>query len=118
MCISSVCGSAVVQGAPVTYSAAKSALHAYVRGVAGPLGRDGIRINAIALGNMLFEGSVWSTRLAEDAEGVRSMLSTEVPLGRLGTPEEVSALVEFLGSERASFATGSVWTLDGGQVRS
>ena len=118
VCISSVCGSAVVQGAPVTYSAAKSALHAYVRGVAGPLGRDGIRINAIPLGNMLFEGSVWSTRLAEDAEGVRSMLSTEVPLGRLGTPEEVSALVEFLGSERASFATGSVWTLDGGQVRS
>ena len=46
------------------------------------------------------------------------MLSTEVPLGRLGTLEEVSALVEFLGSERASFATGSVWTLDGGQVRS
>ena len=54
VCISSICGLEVVPGAPVTYSAAKAALHAYVRGIARPLGKQGVRINAVALGNVLF----------------------------------------------------------------
>jgi NAD(P)-dependent dehydrogenase (short-subunit alcohol dehydrogenase family) len=118
VCISSICGVEVVPGAPVTYSAAKAALNAYVRGAARPLGRLGIRINAVAPGNMLFEGSVWARKLAEDADAVADMLRHNVALATLGHPGQVADLAAYLASPRASFATGSVWTLDGGQVRS
>ena len=117
ICISSICGLEVVPGAPVTYSAAKAALHAYVRGMARPLGLQGVRINAIAPGNILFEGSVWSRKMAADPDGVQRMLERDVALRRLGTPDEVAELVVFLASSRSAFATGGIWQLDGGQVR-
>lgn len=118
VCVSSICGMEVIPGAPVTYSAAKAALHAYVRGIARPLGRENVRINTVAPGNILFDGSVWSSKLAENAAAVEAMLQQNVSLSRLGTPEEIAALVAYLASPVAGFATGSVWTLDGGQVRS
>ncbi|MFM9991341.1 MAG: SDR family NAD(P)-dependent oxidoreductase [Burkholderiaceae bacterium] len=118
VCISSICGLEVIPGAPVTYSAAKAALHAYVRGIARPLGLQGVRINAIAPGNILFDGSVWSCKLAEDKQTVESMLNKDVSLGRFGTPTEVASLVTYLASPRSGFATGSIWTLDGGQTHS
>ena len=118
VCVSSICGLEVVPGAPVTYSAAKAALHAYVRGIARPLGRLGLRINAVAPGNILFEGSVWSRKLAEDADAVNKVLESDVALTRLGTPRDVAELVAYLASPRSGFATGGVWTLDGGQVHS
>lgn len=118
VCISSICGLEVIPGAPVTYSAAKAALHAYVRGIARPLGKQGVRINTVAPGNVLFEGSVWSRKLQEDARTVDSMLERDVALGRLGTPREVAELVAYLASPRSGFASGAIWTLDGGQVHS
>ena len=117
VCISSLCGLEVVPGAPVTYSAAKAALHAYVRGIARPLGKEGVRINAIAAGNILFEGSVWARKLEEDAVGVQQMLEREVALARLGTPQDVAGLAAYLASPRSGFATGAIWRLDGGQVQ-
>lgn len=118
VCISSICGLEVIPGAPVTYSAAKAALNAYVRGIARPLGQQGVRINAVAPGNILFDGSVWSRKLAEDALAVQSMLAQDVALSRLGAPDDVANLVAYLASPRSGFASGSVWTLDGGQVHS
>ena len=118
VCVSSICGLEVVPSAPVTYSAAKAALHAYVRGIARPLGKQGVRINAVAPGNILFDDSVWSRKLAEDAGAVQTMLEHDVALARLGTPRDVAELVAYLASPRAGFATGGVWSLDGGQVHS
>lgn len=118
VCISSICGLEVIPGAPVTYSVAKAALHAYVRGIARTFGKGGIRINAVAPGNILFDGSVWSRKLADDPNAVEDMLEREVSLARLGAPEDVASLVAYLVSERSAFATGQIWTLDGGQVRS
>jgi 3-oxoacyl-[acyl-carrier protein] reductase len=118
VCVSSICGLEVVPGAPVTYSAAKAALHAYIRGIARPLGKHGIRINAVSAGNILFDGSVWSRKLTSDSAGVQAMLERDVALARLGAPHEVAELVAYLASPRAGFATGGVWTLDGGQVHS
>lgn len=117
ICISSICGSEVVPGAPVTYSSAKAALNAYVRGIARPLALQGIRINAVAPGNLLFEGSVWSRRLDSDPDTVQQMLVRDVAQRRLGDAGEIANLVAFLASRRSAFATGSVWTMDGGQRR-
>ena len=117
VCISSLCGIEVL-GAPVTYSTAKAALNAYVRNIALPLGRRGIRINAIAPGNLIFEGSVWQQKLAENTILVEEMLQREVALQRLGRPEEIADFVLFLASPRSAFATGAVFVVDGGQTRS
>jgi 3-oxoacyl-[acyl-carrier protein] reductase len=116
VCISSICGLAAL-GAPVTYSAAKAALNATVRGLARPLAADGIRINAVAPGNILFEGGTWSRKLAENRAGVEDMLAREVPLRRLGTLAEIADVVSFLASPRAAFVTGTVIVADGGQLR-
>ncbi len=118
VCISSICGLEVIPGAPITYSAAKAALHAYVRGIARPFGKYGVRINAVAPGNILFNGSVWSRKLAEDKQAVETMLDRDVSLGSLGSPDDVANLVTYLASPRSAFATGQVWTLDGGQTHS
>ena len=116
VCISSICGLQVIPDAPITYSVAKAALHAYIRGIARPLGARGVRINAVAPGNILFEGSVWSSKLVEDGQAVETLLQRDVPLRCLGSPSEVAHLVAYLASSRAKFATGQVWTLDGGQT--
>ena len=118
VCVSSICGLEVVPGAPITYSVAKAVLHAFVRGIARPLGKQGVRINAVAPGNILFDASVWARKLAEDAAAVHSMLERDVSLARLGTPRDVAELVAYLASPRTGFATGGVWTIDGGQVHS
>jgi 3-oxoacyl-[acyl-carrier protein] reductase len=118
VCTSSICGLEVVPSAPVTYSTAKAALHAYVRGISRPLGKRGVRINAIAPGNILFEASVWERKLEESSEAVTEMLNRDVALRKLGTPEDVANLTAYLLSDVSSFATGSVWTIDGGQTHS
>ena len=46
------------------------------------------------------------------------MLKNEVSISRFGTPEEIANLVEFMTLRKNSFINGSIWTIDGGQVRS
>jgi 3-oxoacyl-[acyl-carrier protein] reductase len=116
VCISSICGMAAL-GAPIAYSAAKAALNATVRGLARPLAKENIRINAVAPGNILFEGGTWARKLADNRAAVEEMLAREVAQARLGTPEEIADLVAFLASHRASFITGAVNVADGGQLR-
>lgn len=118
ICISSICGQEVVPGAPITYSAAKAALNAYVRCSARPLGKLGIRINAISPGNILFEGSVWDRKLNEDSKSVEDFLKRDVALAKLGVPQDVANLALWLASPVASFTTGGIFVTDGGQVRS
>jgi len=115
VCISSICGLEVVDNAPLTYSVAKAALNAYVRGAARPLARLGIRINGVAPGNILFQDSVWDLKLKKDARGVLEYLKNIVPLNCFGTPDDVADLVLYLSSEKSKFVTGSIWRLDGGQ---
>lgn len=116
VCISSIAGLAAL-GAPVAYSGAKAALNAAVKTLARPLAGEGLRINALAPGNVLFPGGVWDRKLAEDRAGVEAMLARDVALGRLGTPAEIASIVAFLASPQAGFITGAVLVADGGQLR-
>jgi 3-oxoacyl-[acyl-carrier protein] reductase len=116
ICISSICGLAAL-GSPVTYSAAKAALNATVRGLARPLALEGIRINAVAPGNILAPDGTWARKLAENKAAVDEMLLRDVPQRRLGKPEEIADIVAFLASPRAAFITGTVIVADGGQLR-
>ncbi len=117
VCISSICGVEAL-GAPLTYSAAKAALNSFVRGSSRYLMKKNIRINAVAPGNLIFEGSVWDVMMKESPSTLQDFLTKEVAMGRLGKPEEVADFVCFLASGRASFCTGGVYVVDGGQVRS
>lgn len=118
VCVSSICGMEVIPGAPVTYSVAKSALNSYVKGSSRPLAKRNIRINAVAPGNVLFPGSTWEEKLQADSEAVQSMLDAQVSQGRLGTAEDIANAVVYLVSDKASFVTGTILTVDGGQLRS
>lgn len=104
--------------APLTYSAAKAALVSYAKNLARLIARRGVRVNAVAPGNILFDGGSWATKVAERREQVERYIDAEVPAGRFGRPEEIADAVTFLASDRASFITGACLVADGGQTRS
>ena len=115
--ISSIAGVEAL-GAPASYSAAKAALNAYVKSVTHTLAGQGTRVNVVCPGNIMFEGSVWDRRMADDPQGTSAMLEREVAQSRFGTPEEIAAAVLFLSSSAAAFVTGASLVVDGGQTRS
>ena len=89
----------------VNYSAAKAGLIGATRSLAAEVGRRKILVNAVSPGFI-------ATEMTADLplEHILPM----IPLGRLGQPEEVSGLVGFLCSERASYITGQVFAVNGG----
>ena len=103
-------------GAPVAYSAAKTALASYAKNLSRVVGREGVRVNCVAPGNVYFEGGTWDRKMREDEAGVRAYLDAEVPLNRFATPEEIADLALFVASPRASFITGACLVADGGQT--
>ena len=105
-------------GGPPAYEAAKAALMAYAKYLARWLGPEGIRVNTVVPGNILFPGGSWEQKLRSDPAGVETLLKEEVPLNRFGTPEEVAEAVLYLASARAGFTTGACLVVDGGQTRS
>tara|TARA_E500000331_G_C17231685_1_gene702932 strand:- start:156 stop:911 length:756 start_codon:yes stop_codon:yes gene_type:complete len=118
VCISSICGNEVIPSAPITYSTAKAALNFYVKSISRPLGEKGVRINAIAPGNILFQTSVWEKKIEENPSSVYKMLKDNVPLNKFGSKDDIAFMTSFLCSPLSSFLTGSILTVDGGQTRS
>lgn len=116
VCISSICGIATIKNAPVTYTVAKSALNSYVKSISIPLANHGIRINAIAPGNILFDKSVWDLKQKSDPKGVKKYINENVPLKNFGSPNDIGNLAAYLASPISKFSTGSIWTIDGGQT--
>lgn len=117
LCISSIVGITFLGGAPIPYSVSKSALNTYVKCSSRPLGEKNIRINAIAPGNIMFEGSVWEKKQKKNPDLVKKLLKNDVSLHRFGTPKDIANLAVFLVSPKSSFITGSIYVVDGGQIR-
>ncbi len=103
-------------GAPA-YNAAKAAEIMYARSLAKDLAPDGIRVNAVSPGSILFPGGGWERRQRRDPERIARFLAEDLPLGRFGTPEEVANVVVFLASDRASLVTGANIAVDGCQLK-
>jgi len=115
--VGSICGVETL-GCPVAYSSAKSALVSYAKNISFPLGKKGIRVNVVSPGNIMFPGSTWENKVAEDAWKVDAMLKSEVPLQCFGDIEDVANVIVFLASKCAKFVNGVNWVVDGGQTRS
>ncbi|MFT5170725.1 MAG: 3-oxoacyl-[acyl-carrier protein] reductase [Candidatus Marinamargulisbacteria bacterium] len=104
--------------APLPYSAAKAALLSYAKNLSRLLAKDGIRVNSIAPGNILFEGGTWETKLETQPDLTRSYIEENVPLNTFGDPADIGSLASYLFSDVSKFITGSCFVIDGGQIRS
>jgi 3-oxoacyl-[acyl-carrier protein] reductase len=105
-------------GGRMTYNAVKAAEISLAKSMAQQLAKDGIRVNSVAPGSILFSGGSWDKRQQADPAGIAEFIRTELPFGRFGRPEEVGAAVAFLASPRASWISGSSVPVDGCQSRS
>jgi 3-oxoacyl-[acyl-carrier protein] reductase len=90
------------------YAAAKAGLVGLTRSVARELGSRNVTCNAVAPG---FIATAMTDRMTEQA---REALSGQIPLQRLGTPDDVAGAVAFLASEDAAYVTGAVLNVSGG----
>ena len=115
----------------VHYNAAKAALMALSKSLANAYAKDGVLVNCVVPGltrTPAVERSA-AARLEQQGEDVSGLSADEavnryylprrpLPVGRVGTPEDIAGAVVFLASERAGFITGVALDVDGGWVKS
>lgn len=104
--VTSIAGTRVHPFAGAAYSTSKAALAALTREMAAEFGERGVRVNAIAPGEI--DTSILSP-------GTEEIVQREIPMRRLGTPEEVAATIYFLCTAPASYVNGAEVHINGGQ---
>jgi 3-oxoacyl-[acyl-carrier protein] reductase len=92
------------------YSAAKAGVIGLTKTTARELASRGVRCNAVA------PGFIETDMTAKLSDAVREMLTGEIALGRLGSPEDVASAVVFLASDDAAYITGQILAVDGGMT--
>jgi NAD(P)-dependent dehydrogenase (short-subunit alcohol dehydrogenase family) len=95
---------------PVAYAAAKAGVIGLTKALAFEVADRGILVNAITPGSIMTRN--WSHLPEDEIDAVRR----RHPIGRLGRPEEVAAMVAWLASDEASFSTGAVFDISGGRA--
>lgn len=92
------------------YSVSKAALLSLTQVMAKEWGARGVRVNAICPGliKTKFSEALWGN------EAILNHMMGQLPIARVGTPEEIAALALFLAAEASAYSTGSVFTADGG----
>jgi 3-oxoacyl-[acyl-carrier protein] reductase len=106
-----------------TSSVCRIVVGGLVRTLAREIGPHGIRVNGILSGYIRtgrideLAADTARRRGSNPAEVIREM-ERDVPLGRIGTPEELARVIVFLGSEMSSYVTGTLLAADGGRLRS
>lgn len=94
----------------VVYSAAKAGLIGFTKALAKELGPSGIRVNCISPGVIDTE---MNSELSD--EDIKELIS-DIPLNRIGTPSDIAKAVKFLISDKASYITGQVLSVNGGMI--
>ncbi len=107
--ISSVNGSKGAFG-QTNYSAAKAGVHGFTKALALEVAKKNVTVNTISPG---YIGTKMVTAIPEDV--LNTKILPQIPVGRLGKPEEVAGLVIYLASEEAAFVTGANIAINGGQ---
>ncbi|MCP4044275.1 MAG: beta-ketoacyl-ACP reductase [Gammaproteobacteria bacterium] len=93
----------------VNYSAAKAGMHGFTKALAQEVARKGITVNTVS------PGYIGTEMVLAVPEEHLSKIVAQIPVGRLGRPDEVAGAVAYLASEGAAFITGSDLSINGGQ---
>ena len=107
--VSSVNGSKGAFG-QTNYSAAKAGVHGFTKALALEVAKKGVTVNTISPG---YIGTKMVTAIPQEI--LESKILPQIPVGRLGKPEEVAGLIIYLASEEAAFVTGANIAINGGQ---
>ena len=103
-------------GGSIPYAAAKSYLNAYVVGLGRELAKNNVIISALLPGVVHSEGKYWDKLMHTNPSLVKDFIHQHYPIGRFARPEEIASFAVFMGSNKSSFAAGSLVTIDGGRL--